>query len=848
MCSVHKSIILSLILLILLSTINSSCIRFVRNSDGSPGKLQQDPSSSSQALPQDVPKSVTGTISTGSKVEVLTTNINQSGGAIVVTKQGDPLDGLKIEIPSGAFSDVRTFKISYSPIQQHTFGANFNPLTPLMTIENGGGYASTPITMKIPVKIPQRAFAMAFFYDNATKKLEGLPLLDEDSNSITVATRHFSSLVVSYYLPDPQGTRVDSYFRPGRDDWQFANPSTYLAPFGTCTGMTLSAAWYYYEKRLNGAPSLHNLYDNNGNNPPTPKLWEDDCLALRLVSVLQDDFEKTMGLLYDSFLYAQKQHPDELTRLAFVYAMLLTGEPQMVAVHQQYRSGGHAMLVYKIDENGSLYVADPNYPGEGNRKIEFADGKYKPYKQEWKRMGIEESTTFSYVGYMAKSAFINWGQITTRWSEFDRRTIGKDLFPDYKLVAVVKDEDSSDYQMYHLTDGFITAYEDLAVYCDMPKYDWLLIVFGEPPNARSITHIRADHLDVLISRKWARPRSFKLKPGINVLGFHVSAKDNSGSRNWVDFKWVTVYLETLTLTPPKLDGITDQWYPFTARMDNTPSGAVYEWYRDDYLVEKEGNATGQFKFNREGTYKIGVKLRDKVTGRYIGEASAEAKITSAARTQPPPIPSISIEPLTPKGEPGKGYSFTATAVNPPDQTAYDWYIGDTLKGKDAGRSVTITFSSEGSHLVTVKLRDKATDKYLCEATVVAVITDKAAPISPPPPQPTPPTPPAPPDYQKLAECINKYLKAVYQEDLFNNCKNWSGEDKCYAYEIRILKPITYDPVNKVFRGSYESWRQFYSNIDKRLIWTCQGRNPDARYDIATAEKYCRELQQKGIIP
>lgn len=620
-----STIIISIMLLvsIILGSISTSCVRVIKYSDKEQG-------ASGQASSTDIPKAVTGTITTGAKVDLITTTISPSGGTITVTMPGDPVDGLKIEVPPGAYTDTRTFKISSAPIQQHTFGPNFNPLTPLMTIDNGGGYASALITMKIPAKIPQGGFAMAFFYDEANKKLEGVPLLDEDSTSITIVTRHFSSLVVSYYMPDRLGTKGDSGFRPGKDDWQFENPITYLSR-GICAGMSLSTAWYYYEKRLNGAPPLYKLYDNNGNKPETPNLWQDDSLGIRLASTVQADYEKTMGSLYNYFNYVRKQQSDELTRRAFEYAMLMTGEPQLVCI---WRTGGaHALIVYKIDQNGSLYVADPNRPGRGNLVIEFVDGKFKPYSsaENAEDIRLGRVKVYDSIGYFAKSALIDWRQLTKRWGEFNDRTIGsgKDLFPDYKLSSIIKE--GKDYRLYDLTEGFVATDANLVVLCHMPTNDWQLTIYGEPPGTKKIMDYDFDTLTLLNTL----PNPIKLKPGRNLLGFCTGAKVGL-EYEWVDFKWVNVYLQTLTVTPPKLDGVTDEWYPFTAKMDNTPADTVYEWYRDDYPLDMEGNATSQLKFNRDGTYKIGVKLRDKGTGRYIGEASAEAKITTAARTQPPP--------------------------------------------------------------------------------------------------------------------------------------------------------------------------------------------------------------------
>ena len=108
------------------------------------------------------------TITVGETVEVTMETIGSDGGTITFNKPGDLLDGLVIEIPEGAYNEDTPFEISYSPIEEHSMGDYFNPISPLITIENGGGYSEEIISVKIPANIPAEHFAMAFFYDEKT--------------------------------------------------------------------------------------------------------------------------------------------------------------------------------------------------------------------------------------------------------------------------------------------------------------------------------------------------------------------------------------------------------------------------------------------------------------------------------------------------------------------------------------------------------------------------------------------------------------------------------------------------------------------------------------------------------
>src|SRR5437764_15059928 len=55
------------------------------------------------------------TITAGASVDLVTQTVPTSGGTIAVSKSGDPLDGFKIDVPNGAYSEARAFHISYAP-------------------------------------------------------------------------------------------------------------------------------------------------------------------------------------------------------------------------------------------------------------------------------------------------------------------------------------------------------------------------------------------------------------------------------------------------------------------------------------------------------------------------------------------------------------------------------------------------------------------------------------------------------------------------------------------------------------------------------------------------------------
>ena len=98
-----------------------------------------------------VPRQPVGGIVTGDAVQVTVKTIPLSGGSVLVDKPGHPLHGFRIEVPDRAFDSRREFNVSSAPIKSHTFGKDFNPVSPLVTVENGGEYSDKPLVVTIPV-------------------------------------------------------------------------------------------------------------------------------------------------------------------------------------------------------------------------------------------------------------------------------------------------------------------------------------------------------------------------------------------------------------------------------------------------------------------------------------------------------------------------------------------------------------------------------------------------------------------------------------------------------------------------------------------------------------------------
>mgnify|MGYP006282104287 CR=1 FL=1 len=212
----------------------------------------------------------------GSAVQVAMQTIGPDGGTIIVDKPDDPLDGLVVSVPEGAYESPATFTISQSPVMEFESQNDASLISPLITLDNGEAYANVPMLVSIPVTIPEGHFAMAFVYDEETGRMEGLPTIDQEGGSLTFATRHFSSVLglsVASSLLD--NLDISTGFKPGLDTWNLENRGSYIAPGGYCRGMSLTAMWYYlYERPIVEEILWQRDHDNGlGSGYETPDFW-----------------------------------------------------------------------------------------------------------------------------------------------------------------------------------------------------------------------------------------------------------------------------------------------------------------------------------------------------------------------------------------------------------------------------------------------------------------------------------------------------------------------------------------------------------------------------------------------
>ncbi|MFI5264505.1 MAG: hypothetical protein ACHQM6_08325, partial [Candidatus Kapaibacterium sp.] len=524
-------------------------------------------------------------IKTGGYTDFGSFQIGSGGGSVVISKAGAPIDGLKLTIPSGAYSSNQTFTVSYAPITTNNVGPNFHPISPLIKISNGGGYANEVITIKVPVTIPKGTFAMGFFYNELTGSVEGLPVIAEDSVSVTVGTRHFETSSISESGAYSKGNHVQDFtsfanlviasidesklaqsnvissgFKPGVDDWEFINYGSILAPGGHCAGQSISAMWYFYEQKLRGAKPLFGLLDKV--NISSDVIWQDDRFGYKFASTTQCSLDWDGSLR--KILMAERTYAPTLVWKSFALSMLVTGEPQYVGIRNTTTGGGHAMIAYKIDyTGGKLYVADPNYPGRTDREIDFNGSLFQPYMSGDNANDLGHP--YDEIGYFAKTAFIDWDKLGTLWNNVENKIIGLGKFPSYTLWEYTNNQE--------IQDTMVTERDSLEVH--MKNFD-----------GSNMTAASWESFDLSGNITNSKTGIIHLKPGDNWIGFYMVGKpitdcegvvQQNPSYEWLDFRWVLVKFNSLLIDPDSMSGQKGVSYTWRASAGTIPSQAQYTW-------------------------------------------------------------------------------------------------------------------------------------------------------------------------------------------------------------------------------------------------------------------------------
>ena len=533
---------------------------------------------------------VTGSLSLGDPQVLAVESVGNQGGQIRIEPADSELNGMLIDVPQDAYPGEIIFTVGETPILSHTFGEDFTPASPLITIDNGQVFANQPLLVTIPIQKTDDEFAMGFYYDWEAGTLEGIPFISQSNQEIVLYTAHFSNIVVSKIQTGRIVDEIDTGFTPGVDDFQMPNHGSFIAPGGHCAGQSIAAMYYYNNIKTHGELRvvqqipLWGRFDNETHitgAQTTPDLMWDDASVIRLSSALQVqkrwlepwEIEVRIGSPEaDLFMYHYYvARDDELTYYAFAYTMQLTQQPQFIYIGQseaielkpgQVR-GAHAMIAYKIEGN-NIYVADPNFEGE-EKPVEFyrSAGQPPAFKPFQTGLNAEDtSLLFDSFGYFGITALIDESTIAHYWREvLSGSVVAQDLFPDDIQIEVAVDRDENgDIIFTDLVDGLVLSTEGLTRVDDQGR---VLL--------RTMDNHVLDHVTVYFGDQYERAFQentlwLNFKQGENDVGIRHERfpSENDRTPRFINFRRFSVTItpaaEIIEEQPTQTEGIEGKWY------------------------------------------------------------------------------------------------------------------------------------------------------------------------------------------------------------------------------------------------------------------------------------------------
>jgi hypothetical protein len=613
--------------------------------------------------------------------------IAPSGGTVAITGSGTSLDGMSITIPEGSFSTSQTISIGYKKMDSSVLPDNVSAYSSLVTIQGCKGYADSLIFVKIPVTVPPGTFAMPFSYDSVKRRFEGLPIVELTGSSVTFETRrltlrgqengsllkgeeaYFLQLVILGIAEETLRGKgeISTAFTPGVDDWEFVNRGSYIARGGHCAGQSITALWYFDEKKAALGP-LFSRFDH------LDAIEQDNPHGYRFASVVHQDLQWD-GAESELF-FAIRGNPlfARWSWWAFALSMYVTASPQYVGLKST--SGGHAILAYKMSLNDSLlYVADPNFPGKA-RTIRFVSDSFAPYSSRQNADDVADKP-YSAVGYRGVSSLISWEAIGQRWREMEDGTIGTivpNSFPSYTLIERDNGEEAA------IADSIIiTGRDTLELLVRCPSCD---TGYGgtdaQPLRIFDNTGVYIATTDLAeipdgtrgVIRLLIRKDTARL--GITINGsFKTKPPDNQRSSKFLDFKWITVLKRQVRISPVPITGEPGKSIPLNART-SLHNVEEYVWDFGDGSDEVQTTETTvSHSWENGGDYTIRLLAFDD-RGWLISTDTAAASITG-----PAPVLS-SLSPLrAPAGDTVtlRGSSFGSRAGS----GRYVSFLGDTIR-------------------------------------------------------------------------------------------------------------------------------------------------------------------------
>lgn len=300
----------------------------------------------------------------------VTLTVPTTGTSYTNNTPGDPLKGLSVVVPNQGSAVCAATSLTISRgvglPQPGAFGGGATAVSDPWTFSSTVGYPfRQPMTVTLPYDgsgLSGSDLPVPFYWEPAYGQWVALGLKSVDTTNNLVT---FTTLLPGQYtvaaIPGlstaltTQSTGLSS----GTDSWFQPNQGVYDIPGGSALGMSSFASWYFsFKKASNGNAGLYTQL-KEGNLTSTA----DDISAHALINRLANATQETWGTLWTQGAYSLS---DVQTGLAFITALRVTGQPQIMVMGEARPAVSNAMatVVYAFDSATNKFsVLDPNFPG-----------------------------------------------------------------------------------------------------------------------------------------------------------------------------------------------------------------------------------------------------------------------------------------------------------------------------------------------------------------------------------------------------------------------------------------------------------------------------------------------------
>ena len=583
--------------------------------------------------------------------------IPASGGTIGFRKPGDPLDGLTLQIPAGAFVHGGHWKIESRPKEAGPKNPNLRAAHPVIVITTDQGLADSGLVLTVPLRVARDSVPVVTGFDLNSGRFEGLPVADWTDTSVTVITRRFGSVlgsgpgaslgesrsfaagdprfeVILSILPLEPALAVDAYskggvnteYEPTDDAWEFGNYGSYLTPFGQSTGSALSSIYYYVNRKFADGRGLYGRYARWA-------YWAGNPLGYRVAALAETDvnWPTTVAAIkkIEGAAISAGKLPDVGHYFSLLGAMALTHRPQVLLTSAAPGVPGFiALVAYKVTPTAVL-VANPAEPGK-TITIPFVDGKFQP-------VSISHVTgappyTANRFRFAGLSALIEWSKLGDRWAELDAGHVGTAAFPNYTIQY--RNEDFGTWEDFPGDDKLSVTWQDVQLRAVCPTCERRL-----PENLAAIAVFNRAGAKIASDEKTGivkfRMAGGERQVGVHILGGRAFCTGCQPFFGHLDFRVLDITTSTFYVSPDPAIGLTDKPITLTAKNLGlaTPASLRYDWTFTHFSAPQTESVKGDSAVTHiwpvAGTFEASVSVVDLKVARVVGKASATVTVGQA---------------------------------------------------------------------------------------------------------------------------------------------------------------------------------------------------------------------------